>query len=557
MRIIQSTNNYTTPNFNEKKQNISKNHSSQIGFKGGEFNAVLNFLQTNQAWGAAAVDLVSMIIPRTAVDFTRSPEAGTETMRRECVSGLNNAFIGLYGAGIASLLALTFNKDFKANFQKMFISDEMIDVLGHTWDAKKGSANQTEEYLKHLLQNTQGFNPHIAVDKESKGWISIDQTTQDKFVTKMSEELKSDATELTKEKRNYFKALLATATGSESSFKITQEVERNGKKITIAPHTSADVLIDNIYKATKTFKSEPVAAEFAKDLKNNKFLSKIKNLNKVTAILGLGVAIAVGLSSQPVIAYLTKKKTGKAGFVGAEDQVKGDRSDHFGLLKTGVAVTALLTALATITTKKSEFMSKIQFKSKSPTLDQFKLVYGATIASRIMAARDPNELRETTFKDSLGFANWLLLGGFVSTITANLFDKMKPFQNDKLIRYNADENGKGLLKWLTKSHIVTREEVLYSAFKKAGISIVDQGKGLKFKEMYEVAKNTLTKNGVSKETETVLKAAFKKIKFLGFVQFAGYLYSGVVLGYGLPKLNIAMTKAAERKKKEQEAAQST
>lgn len=540
MRIIQSTNNYTTPNFNEKKQNISKNHSSQIGFKGGEFNAVLNFLQTNQAWGAAAVDMFSMVIPRTAVDFTRSPEAGTETMRRECISAANNALVGIYGTGAALLLASQFNKNFGAQAHKMFISDDMIDVLGHAWDAKKGSADQTEEYLRHLLQNTQGFNPHIAIDKESKGWVSIDPATQEKFVTKMAEELKSDAPELTKEKRNYFKALLATATGSESSFKITSEATK------LAPHASADVLIDNIYKATKTFKSAPVTAEFVKELKNNKFLSKIKNINKGTALLGLGAAIAVGLLSQPFNAYLTKLKTGKSGFVGAENSSGGDKSEHFGLLKTGVAATALLTALATITTKPSEFMGKIQFKSLSPTLDQFKLVYGATIASRIMSARDTNELRETTFKDSLGFANWLLLGGFVSTITANLFDKTKTFQNDKLIRYNADENGKGLLKWLTKSHIVTREEVLYSAFKKAGISIIENDKALTFKQMLETA---------TKSSAPELKAAMKKIKFLGFVQFAGYLYSGVVLGIGLPKLNIAMTKAAERKKKEQEAAQ--
>ncbi len=43
----------------------------------------LRWLDTNQAWGANTVDLCSMVIPRTTVDFVnRGPEAGTETARR-------------------------------------------------------------------------------------------------------------------------------------------------------------------------------------------------------------------------------------------------------------------------------------------------------------------------------------------------------------------------------------------------------------------------------------------------------------------------------------------
>lgn len=56
-------------------------------------------------------------------------------------------------------------------------------------------------------------------------------------------------------------------------------------------------------------------------------------------------------------------------------------------------------------------------------MNQFKFIYGMTIMSRIFAARDKNETRESVIKDTLGFANWLILGGFVSKLAAKAFDK--------------------------------------------------------------------------------------------------------------------------------------
>ena len=45
-------------------------------------------------------------------------------------------------------------------------------------------------------------------------------------------------------------------------------------------------------------------------------------------------------------------------------------------------------------------MKKIQIKGLIPTLDQFKFIYGITIMSRFMVARDKDELRESIVKDT-------------------------------------------------------------------------------------------------------------------------------------------------------------
>ena len=92
------------------KQNI-ENKKDNIKFTGA-FDAVttgLRFLDTNQAWGANAVDLASMVIPRTTVDLiNRGPAAGMETGRREASGTINHSLVGVYGtiAGLALASAL-------------------------------------------------------------------------------------------------------------------------------------------------------------------------------------------------------------------------------------------------------------------------------------------------------------------------------------------------------------------------------------------------------------------------------------------------------------------
>ena len=164
-------------------------------------------------------------------------------------------------------------------------------------------------------------------------------------------------------------------------------------------------------------------------------MKQLKRLNINRSVAGLGFAALFGMSVQPINMYLTKKKTGCDGFPGIPGRKK-DNSTNFKIFKTAMALLFGGGVLSTIMIgdKKSavkelnkvltkterlkdfgnRFLAKIQFKGMMPTINQLKFVYGMTIISRFMCARDKDELRESMVKDTLGFLNLLILGALVT-----------------------------------------------------------------------------------------------------------------------------------------------
>ena len=143
--------------------------------------------------------------------------------------------------------------------------------------------------------------------------------------------------------------------------------------------------------------------------------------------------------------------------------------------------------------------------------------------SRFLSSRNDNELKECSIKDTLGFANWLILGNFVQKLVAQKLDP-------SLIK----RDGKGLMNWLGKSVLKTRDEVLHSSLGEKVFGA--DGKALKYSDMVKLAD----------------KATKKKLRILTIAQLAGYAYSGIVLGRGIPKLNIYLTNKRLAKQKQQE-----
>ena len=242
----------------------------------------------------------------------------------------------------------------------------------------------------------------------------------------------------------------------------------------------------------------------------------MKQLGLSRSLLGLGIASVIGCCIQPFNIYLTKKKTGSDGFVGVEGREK-DKTNKFKALKALAAAAFGTMSYGLICKfKAKDFLPNIQYKGITPTLNQFKLVYGLTIMSRLLAARDKDELRESTVKDTLGYLSWLVFGNFVA---------------------------KGTLKLLDKSLVGrSRDEILYEALHKAGISTVKDGKALSFNKLLKL----LPKSD---------KLTRVKLRNFNISQLAGYLFSGLVLGVGIPKLNIHMTKKSDEKRKARLAAQ--
>ena len=240
----------------------------------------------------------------------------------------------------------------------------------------------------------------------------------------------------------------------------------------------------------------------------------------------MAIASGVGMTIQPLNIYLTKKKTGSDGFVGVEGREK-DNSANFKLMKVLASAIFGGGIVGSLAMQEGGLLKNIQFKGMIPTINQFKLIYGLTIMSRFMVARDKDELRESVVKDVLGFLNWLVLGNFVAKGVVLALDKNKELLKDK----NGGWNN------FFKTKLKTRDEVLLAGLKKSGIDAVENGKALSFSKMLK----KLPANELGKSVR-------KNLRILNIAQVAGYLYSGLVLGVGIPKLNIYMTNKSEAKR---------
>lgn len=473
----------------------------------------LRGLNNSPAIGACAVDLCSMVIPRTAIEFkNRGPQAGIEAAFREGASCFIHACVGLIGLGAATLISGKFNQQYGVKAQNIFANGDTINNLSNIWKTSEGQ----RQFFDGFLQNIKGLN--------GTEWRSVSQGARDDIVNglvsladkteQMAKASGKNKLTLAKEVKDLKTVILSKVTkdtGAQASFKLNA----GAKEVS----ASLGELVDNAVVLSNSFKdkTKEKLPEFIKTLKSNKVAS---------TLLGMGICAILCMSVQPLNRYLTKKRTGQDGFVGVDNK-EGDKSKGFKTAKTIAGVGFPLFAMKTIG-KPSDLLANIQFNSKVPTINQFKFLYGLTIGSRFLSSRDSNELREGIIKDTLGFTNWLILGGMVSKLTARALGG-KELINNPVAQDGAKKGIKYGLKWLTKASVKSFDEVLLPNAKE----ITKNGKILKFSELF-------------KKADSATKAKVLKV---ACSQIAGYLYSGLVLGVGIAKLNIFITKQVQARKK--------
>lgn len=535
MKVQQITPQYIQQN-KQKQQ-------SQPRFTGAPETAatlLLRFLDTNQAIGANSVDLCSMVIPRTVYDFhKRGADAGVETARRESMGTINHSLVGVYGTLGGMLVAAALNRRFKNDnlrADKLFADNATTDILARyrlnsLRKEPKPEVSNVKSYLNEVFDNLKVYNPanKDAVD----GWVGIKGKERDLVIEKLEDLLKNGKKDqIDKDSLNYIKNLLVSSTGGEKQVKL--EFFKDGKLEKKATN-NLSTFIENLHNVSKVYMKKDIEEIFKNsvDIDSNSFVNALKSMNLKRSVIGLGIATAIGVATQPINKYLTFKKTGQTGFVGVEGREE-DHSTKFKIMKTVAGILLAGAAISTITTKPSEFLSKIQFKGMLPTVDQLKLVYGMTIGSRLLAARDKDELRESAIKDSLGFLNLLVLGALVAKGSAKLLDKSKSLITLK------PNSGKGFVNWLKNSTLRNRDEVLLTELKAHGKEVIKDGKALTFKELMKLSETLPT---------DVQKSLKGKLRVLNLSQAIGYLYSGLVLGVGVPALNAHMTAKSDAKYK--------
>lgn len=515
--------------------NKNKNVSNTPAFK-GFWNKSYKFLADEPVWGATIIDLTAMVAPRTWTDGkNRGFNAGFETGFRESESSANDAAVGLYGVAAGSLIAGAINKKYGVKVNKIFASTDASHVYTAKWDKNAGNM---DNYIKDIVDNIEAFNPN-SPKADAKGYVRIPDDHKQGII----EDLKTIANatpdkmnKVWKETKDNLAGKMLDALGVEDSLKLVHK-EAGVEKAT---SSNAKILMENFYHMTKAFKSNKVSSKTGEFLKD---YHKFGNLRTAIGILIAGI-FAVG--AQPLNVYLSKKRTGTDGFVGVEGRKK-DNSLGFKALKTASSLGMIGIMLATLgalpkNPKKFKdipklFLEKNQYKGKNPTINQFKTVFGLAITSRLFTSRDKDEHREVVTKDVLGFFNWLMLGNVFNQLIIHKFqDKGANLLKREPLPKNAN--------WWQKtvnflnSSIATHSEVAVKGLKKeTGLKsiIKPNGKAMTFNEIFKA----LPKNGQAR----------KNLRLLNFAQLGGYIYSAVVLGFGIPHLNIYMTNMSDKRKK--------
>ena len=513
----------------------------------------LRYLATNQAVGANGVDLCSMVAPRTTIDFVqRGPAAGLETLRREIMGTVNDSCIGLFGAGAGWLVAQSLNKKFGLNVNKIFTAPETLNILAENKSQQIKENKSQLDYIKATLENVKAYNPDSkTADKD--GYTRISKEKIDEVAKYLDESLnnKVDFNAWTKEKTSKSREVLMNkiteSTGAQSEYILESLDKKSVSK------TNLKSLLNDIYIVSDSFNKDKVKDAFAEQIKSgnavkdNKFIKELSKFMKTRSAIGFGIATAIGLSVQPINMYLTKLKTGSDGFVGVEGRSK-DNSAGFKAIKAVSSAAFFSMILSTLNMSPikflkspAKFMEKMSFNGKMPTINQLKGLYGLTIISRIFSTRDKDELRESLTKDTLGYVSWLILGDIVNKLVADGLDK-------STINYRANSKNAGKFKRSFNGSLKTRDEVLVETLANNGISTTktENGKVLnkKFNEMVK---------DLDKLPEALKKTTKKRLRTLNIAQVAGYLTASLVLGLGIPNLNIYITNTLDKKRKAEQA----
>ena len=504
--------------------------NNQVSFKGAGVTALLDFLATNPVWGATATDVGFMGTPTTSMEiYKRGWGYGFEAGFREYTSTLNDASVGLYGLAAGTILAKTLSKHGITNPQRIFASNESVDVHSSLWKANNGDM---DKYIESYVDSIKGFNPN-KTGADAKGYVGVDPSCRKNIIEDMkilaNDNLSSKERKTITQRLN---ARLVEATGAESELLI----KHGGKSVS----SSVTTITDDFYRMTRALKEHGDAS------KVDSLVSGLKKFGKGRALLGLGAAMGISACFQPINVWMTKKRTGSDGFGGDESRSK-DTSAAFKAKKLASMAAMGGIMLATLKATPSQFLDRMLFKGTAPTIDQFKGLYGTTIISRMWMGRDNDELREIDIKSILGYLNWLVLGNFVEKGVV----MAKESKDNPLLRYNKENSKNGFLyktfgekvDKFFNSNITSRREIVTEALKAEGKSVLNaDGSAKKMKELLKDFEK-LSNNAVAK----------KNLKLKTIAQIAGYAYSGIVLGAGVPYLNITVTNKVTKKRKEKEA----
>jgi len=521
-RVYQNSkafNNYAI----DKKNN---DHEKKISF-GFASGALINLLsnkmvvsglecvKNNPAVEVSAMDTTTMIAPRTYVDSKQNPVYGFETFCRETFPMLFNPF----GPGIIAAVMMS-SKGYKG----VSAGKDTLQSLHKAWNDSGGTdfkLNGTPEEKKQIVQNyARKVLENATGTAKNRAFINLGKTELDEFSSKLAELILQD-----KDKKTVKTTLSDIAekytlkTGAASSLEVKLHPKHKFS-------SDISVLLDDIFSVGKKVftQAEPKALQ-----------DKVEDLVKFSknkSGWAAGISVAGMVCLPPLTNAITRWRTGSCGYCAYQDFGKKDnnmqkdsqKKDNFAVLRAkaigvGLIGTIMLTTMGAF--KKGEgffikgglknFVNKIELKGKSAHLDLIKLIYGVGLLARVISSRDEQEAKVTTLRDSCGFLNWLVLGGFVTKGVAHLADK----KNGSFMNITGPIKDKSVLKtafnWLNNVSIKTHSEM---------------------RTMNQGLPEAQGRKNMAIHTAAIL---------------AGYAYSLITLGIGMPVLSNYLTNKAREK----------
>ncbi len=553
---ISQINNYNTSNNKQilnkqnKYNNNNKNNNTNPNFQGGAIDTAFNILDKgfsvldkNAMIQVSFVDTVSTNIPRTLVDLKTGIAAAFETCRRE-FSGLfvNCLMPGLIVKGLASVLPKA--EELKGtDVVGSWANGDAIEKLKGVYKQaqESGAADKTKAYVEKALGSLEGL--------DGKNWIKFaDKAATPEYQEAVSNIVKAVSSNGT-EKKTLLKqaqAKLASVTKTESILRFNGKAQANleetlrdvvdlGAKFNTVKEKAVKGLGENIDDAAKN-------ANIAQAI--DKYGSSLKGFVNKKSLIGMGIVIGIAVSIQTINRAITRKQFKAEGapiykdFGKKDTTQKMDEKQKKKFFAKKLVSAASMYGLAAVSMMKKPSLGMFQFSGIFPTMDQCRWIASSTFASRMMAAEDENELRETTIRDIASFSGLYFLGDYVKKAAASGIEALsKTKQGSKLLGENV---------------------VLLNRKKEIAKPVIENGASFAKKASQQVSYRAKQLGNWIKNTDlkSAAEVANTKTRNLrNICRVADIAFSVVMLGILLPKYNRSVTEKKVAAAKQQEEMQ--
>lgn len=444
----------------------------------------------------AVLDLSTAIIPRTFFETfigskTKDEEGndthhrklnimgGFEALRREGSGLVINCLIpGFIVKFAASLLNKPIMGQFKnSSLVKSWANSDTINYIQKYYNNAQGLTKEDRVYstLKTMFDDIEGVNGNAEKDglKKFKELFANDPEYTE-HLRKFAKNIISDKPE--KDFAGDMYNFLVKKSGIAENIKFAGDKGYFSSSLGHLCESASDILhgayqegIIKDYSADAA-QGKNVERLVSKEVEElSKYFGKAKKLVNAKSIAGLGMIIPLAIAAQPINRWITHKLSGKKGapiYNDDKERVLTPEEKKQLIRDKFIAVPLMwaVTGLSMLMDKPS--LKMFQFKNIFPTMDQARIISAATFSSRLAAAEDSNELKESTIRDIATFSSFYFLGDYAAKAIATFLEKHNKDGIKLINRLKEPKEGANILQkfwnWAKHTKMKSTDELLGS-----------------------------------------------------------------------------------------------